>query len=70
MTIEKKLEDKKQKKTLEVKLDHVKQEMAEPMQKALKEDYNSEDYKVAEENLTMSKAEVGSRRTGFHPTRK
>jgi hypothetical protein len=70
MAIEKKLEDKKQKKCLEVKLDHVKKEMCEPIQKALNEDYNSPDYKCAEENLTMRKPEIGCRRTGFHPMRK
>ena len=68
MAIEQKVTDPNEKKTLDKKLDGKKHGLQEPMSECLKEDYKSEDYKVVEENLTGSKPEPGTKRTGFQPS--
>jgi|APFre7841882654_1041346.scaffolds.fasta_scaffold32349_1 hypothetical protein len=71
MTIDQKVANPKEKKSLDKKIRDnpaPKQQMAEKIPEALNEDYKSEDYKVVEENLTCTKAEPGTKRTGFHPS--
>ena len=75
MAIEQKVADPKEKKTLDKKVrdakpNKPKKVMAEPYPDALKDDYNSPDYKVAEDNMTKNKCTEKDKALDFMSTHK